>query len=105
MGTEKQKRMVSITFLFTSEGHEAFWELEYCFSGSLTFSQGQIPTHTDTVWSETFASVPQSFLTRPDANSHRQGPFAGSNRYGVILFFFFCVTSIGIFIAVAMGFT
>jgi hypothetical protein len=27
MGTEKQeKHMVSITFLFTSEGHEAIWE-------------------------------------------------------------------------------
>jgi hypothetical protein len=44
---------------------------EYCFSGCPAFSQGQIPTHTGKVWSETFAPVPWSFLTRPDANSHR----------------------------------
>jgi hypothetical protein len=44
--------------------------LEYCVSGRLPFSQSQIPTHTGTVWSETFASVPWSFLIRPNANSH-----------------------------------
>jgi hypothetical protein len=53
--------------------------LEYCFSGCLAFSQGQIPTHTGTVWPETFAPVPWSFLTRQDADSHRQGPIAGSD--------------------------
>jgi hypothetical protein len=44
--------------------------LEYCFSGFLAFLQGQIPTHTGTVWSETFIPVPWSFLTRPGTNSH-----------------------------------
>jgi hypothetical protein len=78
MGTEKQeKHTVSITFLFTSEGHKAIWEP--CFSGRLAFSQGQIPDHTGKVWSKTFASVPWSFFTRPDVDSHRQGPTAGSN--------------------------
>jgi hypothetical protein len=62
MGTEKQeKHMVSITFLFTSEGHEAIWgtlstvvfferlvlRLLPQFLG--VFSQGQIPTHTGMV--------------------------------------------------------
>jgi hypothetical protein len=61
MGTEKQeKHMVTITFLFTSEGHEAIWgTLSYYFSGRLVlspllqllgaFSQGQMPNHTGTV--------------------------------------------------------
>jgi hypothetical protein len=44
--------------------------LEYCVSGRLPFSQSQTPTHTGSVWSETFASVPWSFLIRPNANSH-----------------------------------
>jgi hypothetical protein len=43
--------------------------LEYCFSGCLAFSQGQIPNHTGTVWSKTFVPVPWSFLTRPGTNS------------------------------------
>jgi hypothetical protein len=54
--------------------------LEYCFSGCLAFSQGQIPTHTGKVWSEAFAPVPWSFLTRPGTNSHRHGPIAGSDK-------------------------
>jgi hypothetical protein len=66
MGTEKQeKHMVSITFLF--EGHEAIWE-----PSTLLF-----------FWTsgfENFASVPWSFLTRPDAKSHRHSPTAGSNK-------------------------
>jgi hypothetical protein len=53
--------------------------LNIVFSGRLAFSQGQIQTHTGKVWSETFAPVPWSFLTRPDANSHRQGPTASSH--------------------------
>jgi hypothetical protein len=63
--------MVNITFLFTSEGHEAIWEsCILFFSGCLAFSQGQILTHTGKVWSETFVPVPWSFLTRPGTNSH-----------------------------------
>jgi hypothetical protein len=54
--------------------------LKYCFSGRLAFSQGQIPTHTGKFWSENFASVPWSFLTRPDANSYMHSPTADSNK-------------------------
>jgi hypothetical protein len=39
-----------------------------------------MPTHIGTVWSETFAPVPWSFFTRPNADSHRQGPTAGSDK-------------------------
>jgi hypothetical protein len=39
-----------------------------------------MPNHTDNVWSWAYASVPCSFLTRPDTNSHRHGPTAGSNN-------------------------
>jgi hypothetical protein len=50
MGTEKQeKHVVSITFLFTSEGHEAIWEPWILF-----------------FWTS-------DFLTRLDTNSYRQG--------------------------------
>jgi hypothetical protein len=49
-GTEKQeKHMVSITFLFTSEGHKAIWKSWILF-----------------FWTS-------GFLTRPDTRSHRQG--------------------------------
>jgi hypothetical protein len=59
MGTEKQeKHTVNITFLFTSEGHEAIWEPWILF-----------------FWTS-------GFLTRPDTNSHRQGPTTGSNTTG-----------------------
>jgi hypothetical protein len=55
-GTERQeKHTVSITFLFTSEGHEAIWEPWILF-----------------FWTP-------GFLTRPDTNSHKQGPIAGSD--------------------------
>jgi hypothetical protein len=35
---------------------------------------------------ETFASVPWSFLTRPDTKSHRQGPPAGSENSPFFIF-------------------
>jgi hypothetical protein len=70
--------MVNITYLHLKDTKPS-GNLEYCFSGHLAFLQGQIPTHTGAVWSETFAPVPWSFLTRPDINSHRQGPTAGSD--------------------------
>jgi hypothetical protein len=107
MGTEKQeKHMVNITFLFTSEGHEAIWEpwiLFFWTSGFLT----RLDTNSHRqvlVWDfcpsslelshkaryqlthaqaqsgpEAFAPVPWSFLTRPCTNSHRQDPIAGSD--------------------------
>jgi hypothetical protein len=72
MGTEKrEKHMVNVSLLFTSEDTKPSGNLEYCFSGCLDFSQGQILTHTGKAWSETFAPVPWSFLTRPDDDSHR----------------------------------
>jgi hypothetical protein len=96
--------MVNITFLFTSEGYEAIWE-----PGILFFWMSGLLTRPDTrsyreglVWdfclsslelsymaryhltqaqssSEAFASVPYSFPTRPNADSHRQVPTAGSD--------------------------
>jgi hypothetical protein len=72
--------MVSVTFLHLKDTKPS-GNLEYCFSGRLAFSLGQIPTHAGKVWSETFASVPWSVLTRPDTNSHRQGLIAGSDKF------------------------
>jgi hypothetical protein len=77
---------LNIVFLDIWLPHKARYKLTQARSGLRllprflgAFSQGQIPTDTSEVWSETFASVPWSFLTRPDANSHRQGPTADSN--------------------------
>jgi hypothetical protein len=105
MGTEKQeKHTVSITFLFTSEGHEAIWEpwiLFFWTSGFLTRPDTNSHRHS-LVWDfclsslelshkakcqltqaqsgfEAFVLVPWSFLTRPDADSHRQGHTTGSD--------------------------
>jgi hypothetical protein len=58
MGAEKQEKHVVSIILLTSEGHKAIWE-----PSALLFFW--------TSGSETFASVPWSVLTRPDAKSHR----------------------------------
>jgi hypothetical protein len=79
----EQRSRRSITFLFTSEGYEAIWELWillFWTSGFLT--RPDINSHRQgLVWD--FASVPWSFLTRPDANSHRHSPTAGSDICGL----------------------
>jgi hypothetical protein len=53
--------MVSITFWFTSEGQEAIWEAWILFFWTC------------------------GFLTRPDTNSHRQGPTADSDTWSLLL--------------------
>jgi hypothetical protein len=114
MGTKKQeKHMVNITFLFTFEGHEVIWEpwifffwmsgfltrpdtnsfrhslvWEFCCS-SLELSQKaryQLTHPQEQSGPETFAPVPWSFLTRPNVDSHRQGPISGSDRCQGILY-------------------
>jgi hypothetical protein len=51
MGTEKQeKHTVSITFLFTSEGHKAIWEPWILFFWMSGFLTRPVPDHTGTVW-------------------------------------------------------
>jgi hypothetical protein len=50
MGTEKQEKpMVSITSYLHLKDTKPSGNLKDCFSGSLAFSQGQIPTHTGKV--------------------------------------------------------
>jgi hypothetical protein len=91
----QEKHMVSITFLFTSEGHKAFWgtfltrpDAKLHGQGLVlrplsqflgAFSQGQISNHTGKVWSWNHSLSSLELSHRPNAKSHRHSPTAGSD--------------------------
>jgi hypothetical protein len=84
--TERQeKHMVSITFLFTCEGHEAIWgtwstvifldiwSWGLCLSSLELSHKARHQITQARSGPVTFVSIPWSFLTGPDTKSHRQG--------------------------------